>query len=145
MTQYETRSKRRTVKDPKRKWDFKAWWFVIVQNLKGMETATRVLVGMKRAKRTRNAKIGRISKTTRIAMLGPHAKCVRCGKGHKDTQLTLDHIIPVSKGGQGGRHNCQVMCEKCNNSKADEFKRYHPKDLNVSIGDRLKFRGTLES
>jgi len=135
---YQARNKRRKVRDPKRKWDFKTWWFVVLQNLKGINTATRVLVGFKRVKSRKNRNVSKVSKTTRIVMLGPNAKCVRCGNGHDKSTLTMDHIIPVSKGGKGGKNNCQVMCEDCNQLKGDNVKRYHPKELKVSIGERMK-------
>ena len=135
---YRIRSKRRELKDPERKWDFEAWYFVVAQNLKCIWTATKLLFGLKRKKK-RKKKVNRISKTTRIAMLGPNAKCVRCGDGWDKKTLTLDHIIPASKGGKGHRKNCQVMCEKCNNAKGDKTRRYHQPELKVSLGERAKF------
>jgi len=47
--------------------------------------------------------------------------CHYCGKKnlwHK--QLTLDHKIPVSKGGQGTKDNLVVSCLSCNASKCDK-------------------------
>ena len=32
---------------------------------------------------------------------------------------TLDHKIPLSKGGKTTFHNCVLACEDCNNKKAD--------------------------
>lgn len=46
-------------------------------------------------------------------------KCAKCGKKEN---LTIDHIIPRSKGGvKHGQHNLQVLCNKCNHYKADKI------------------------
>lgn len=41
-------------------------------------------------------------------------RCVTCG-GHTD--LSLDHIIPESKGGPTTSENLQTMCRPCNSAK----------------------------
>lgn len=41
-------------------------------------------------------------------------RCVRC-RSHVD--LTLDHIMPESKGGPSVKENLQTMCRSCNSSK----------------------------
>jgi len=41
-------------------------------------------------------------------------KCVKC-KSIKD--LEIDHILPISKGGDGELDNLQVLCRKCNRKK----------------------------
>jgi hypothetical protein len=41
-------------------------------------------------------------------------RCVYC-QGYED--LTIDHIIPVSKGGTNDLDNLQAACRKCNSSK----------------------------
>lgn len=45
-------------------------------------------------------------------------KCVNCGT-HKD--LTCDHIIPESKGGETTLNNLQTMCRSCNSSKGVKY------------------------
>lgn len=41
-------------------------------------------------------------------------RCVRCGT-HLD--LTCDHIVPESKGGETSLANLQTMCRSCNSKK----------------------------
>lgn len=45
-------------------------------------------------------------------------KCVHCGKNLK---LTIDHIIPVSKGGLHTKSNIQGLCKPCNSSKNNKI------------------------
>lgn len=41
--------------------------------------------------------------------------CVYCGR--KQKTLTIDHIIPVSRGGETDFDNCVACCTPCNNQK----------------------------
>jgi 5-methylcytosine-specific restriction endonuclease McrA len=34
--------------------------------------------------------------------------------------LTIDHLIPIGKGGKNGLYNLQVSCNKCNQEKGCE-------------------------
>ena len=43
--------------------------------------------------------------------------CADCGEYLEYERFTVDHIIPVSKGGGDDLHNLQVMCRPCNSSK----------------------------
>jgi len=45
-------------------------------------------------------------------------KCLRCGS--KNSKLTVDHIVPISKGGSNNITNIQPLCFSCNASKQDK-------------------------
>ncbi len=47
-------------------------------------------------------------------------RCNRCGFFGGDVRLTLDHIIPRSRGGNNSLHNLQLLCHFCNTLKADK-------------------------
>lgn len=46
--------------------------------------------------------------------------CRGCFSRFDPAELTMDHIVPASKGGKDGLENLQLMCEPCNNKKADK-------------------------
>jgi 5-methylcytosine-specific restriction endonuclease McrA len=43
--------------------------------------------------------------------------CYYCEKSLPPNELTMDHIIPVSKGGQSLKNNIVTSCKECNNKK----------------------------
>lgn len=45
-------------------------------------------------------------------------ECVYCGEDNKKL-LTLDHVIPQSKGGPNSWSNLVTACKKCNGEKSD--------------------------
>lgn len=48
-----------------------------------------------------------------------NARCQYCNKKLTAAQITIDHIVPRSQGGQNTFVNCVVACHSCNNSKGD--------------------------
>ena len=52
-----------------------------------------------------------------------HFKCVYCGQVY---DLTVDHVIPVSKGGLSDPMNLVTACAPCNRAKADTMPSRHP-------------------
>ena len=55
--------------------------------------------------------------------------CLCCGEAKK---LTVDHIVPISKGGANTIDNLQPLCKSCNSSKKAKIVDYRPKDLNAN-------------
>lgn len=45
-------------------------------------------------------------------------KCVYCGA--ENIRLTIDHIVPKSKGGKSSFENCVASCRECNLKKGDK-------------------------
>lgn len=54
--------------------------------------------------------------------------CYLCGKVLKITKVTLDHILPLARGGQHKPENVKIACKSCNSSKNSktltEYKKY---------------------
>jgi 5-methylcytosine-specific restriction protein A len=55
-------------------------------------------------------------------------QCKSCGKMENEAQLTVDHIIPLAKGGSNDISNLQTLCFQCNQTKKADldprFKRH---------------------
>lgn len=45
--------------------------------------------------------------------------CQYCGRQPKADELTIDHVLPRSQGGQSTWDNCVLACVECNHRKAD--------------------------
>lgn len=46
-------------------------------------------------------------------------RCQYCGKTGHPNELTLDHILPQSRGGKSVWENLVTSCQKCNTQKGD--------------------------
>jgi len=44
-------------------------------------------------------------------------RCHYCGTRVAPAELTLDHIVPLVRGGKSTRGNCVAACKECNNRK----------------------------
>ena len=55
-------------------------------------------------------------------------KCYYCGSATPPKELTMDHIVPVARGGQSTRGNVVPCCKTCNTAKKQllpmEWKEY---------------------
>ena len=50
----------------------------------------------------------------------------RCLKCASESRLTIDHIMPLSRGGTDHPRNLQTLCEECNFAKGDSYAAYIP-------------------
>ena len=47
------------------------------------------------------------------------AHCYYCGKPLKPSEVTMDHVVPISEGGRSVKSNVVPACKDCNNKKKD--------------------------
>jgi 5-methylcytosine-specific restriction endonuclease McrA len=43
--------------------------------------------------------------------------CYYCGKKFRPIDLTMDHLVPLSRGGRSVKNNLVTACRECNASK----------------------------
>jgi 5-methylcytosine-specific restriction endonuclease McrA len=64
-------------------------------------------------------------------------KCYYCGGRFKPSDLTMDHKIPLSRGGTSEKNNIVPACKECNNRKKymlpSEWEEYLDKIKNTVI------------
>ena len=44
-------------------------------------------------------------------------RCYYCGGQFKPSDLTMDHIVPIARGGRSTKGNVAPVCKECNNKK----------------------------
>lgn len=48
-------------------------------------------------------------------------QCRSCGQTGRETELTIDHIIPLARGGSNDLSNLHTLCRSCNLRKTDNL------------------------
>lgn len=72
-------------------------------------------------------------------------KCVECGKWFPKSQITIDHRIPIRKGGTHDIWNLQTMCRPCNlhksknETRGEFYKTLISAAKHHQLGKALKF------
>ncbi len=63
--------------------------------------------------------------------------CHYCGGKFQPDELTMDHIVPLSRGGKSTKGNLVASCKSCNNNK----KYYTPAEivLRDGLGKDIRF------
>lgn len=86
----------------------------------------------------------RVPYTKRNIMVRDNHQCCYCGSGD---HLTIDHVIPESRGGKTNFENCVTACFPCNNKKnnrtpreANMFLRKKPHAPTISEFFMLKMK-----
>ena len=59
--------------------------------------------------------------------LRDNCQCQYCGADIDRKEATLDHVVPVSKGGKSVWENCTTACGPCNSAKSDKTKGWKPR------------------
>ena len=64
--------------------------------------------------------------------------CYYCGRSFAPDELTMDHIIPIIRGGKSTKNNIATACKDCNNKKKHllpvEWEEYL---ANLTSGDHI--------
>jgi len=47
--------------------------------------------------------------------------CYHCGQKFSKELLTMDHLVPVARGGMSTKKNCVVSCKDCNSKKGHKL------------------------
>jgi hypothetical protein len=62
--------------------------------------------------------------------------CLCCGRQEPEIALTIDHVVPLSKGGAHDISNIQPLCGSCNTSKYNKTIDYRKVNvLGVAVDD----------
>ena len=48
-----------------------------------------------------------------------HGRCHYCGRSTPPRELTMDHVVPIVRGGTSGKGNVVPCCKECNSRKRD--------------------------
>lgn len=70
---------------------------------------------------TKNLRTLKAYRELRTKLIAQFAMCAAC---HSESDLTIDHVIPMSIGGKHEVENLQVLCRSCNSRKKQEVIRY---------------------
>lgn len=46
--------------------------------------------------------------------------CYYCEQKFPPGELTMDHVIPIARGGTSSKKNCVPCCKECNNKKGSK-------------------------
>ena len=61
----------------------------------------------------------RVKLTKREIFRRDNYTCQYCGRTFSSSELTLDHVVPRSRGGRSSWENLVACCYRCNNGKGD--------------------------
>jgi len=62
--------------------------------------------------------------------------CYHCQQKFKPTELTMDHLIPIARGGKSDKKNCVPSCKDCNTKKGYKTRaEMVMEEMNISRSD----------
>lgn len=98
---------------------------VLKHSVRIVRTAEGIIIKvpavMKLIKLIRALYVNRVPFSKKNILVRDGFKCAYCGRERQ--RLTIDHIIPKSKGGKANFENCVSSCKPCNNKKGDRTPR----------------------
>ncbi len=53
--------------------------------------------------------------------IATRATCHYCMKSLKKDECTMDHVLPIVRGGRSTKGNVVISCKECNNQKKDKL------------------------
>ena len=74
-------------------------------------------------------KFFKLSCTRKNVLLRDENRCQYCAKRFRESELTIDHVIPKSKGGKSVWTNVVSACRPCNEKKRDYLVENSPVSL----------------
>jgi len=92
--------------------------------------AMRIPAIMKLIKFIRSVYRSRVPFSRRNVLIRDGFTCVYCGA--REGKMTIDHIIPISKGGNSTFENCVACCRSCNAVKGNRT----PSQANIYMSQR---------
>jgi 5-methylcytosine-specific restriction endonuclease McrA len=96
--------------------------------IQGVGRVFKVPAVMVLIKVVRSVYRNRVPFTKKNVLVRDRYTCVYCGCRQKP--LTIDHVLPVSKGGKTDFDNCVACCKSCNNHKGARTPRQAGMHLN---------------
>jgi len=67
--------------------------------------------------------------------------CYICGKKFSESKLSIDHVIPASRGGRSTWENMSTCCKQCNWNKGDKLLS----ELNIRPKGKMPFKPVLSN
>lgn len=91
----------------------------VIRSVEGI--AIKVPLVMRLVKFIRTLYRTKVPFSKKNVMVRDDFKCAYCGDS--DVRLTIDHVIPKSRGGKSTFDNCVASCKPCNNRKGSKTPR----------------------
>lgn len=85
---------------------------------KTIDATFKIPLVMKLVKLIRTLYRSKVPYSKRAVIIRDGFACAYCGA--TPSKLTIDHVIPRSKGGKTSFENCVAACKPCNNKKEDK-------------------------